>query len=83
MALYGHSPAAIVATLYPTHKWVPWKFAHSKRGAWNSVDHQRAFLEEIRKEMKLGSSLDSFYSFDKTLVSRFGGIIANTTTNEY
>ena len=37
---HSGSPGATIRALFPSHEWLPWKFAVSAKGYWKSKDNQ-------------------------------------------
>ncbi len=63
----GDSPKSLLSLLYPDHEWLPWKFATS---FWSDTTSQRAFLEQVSKELKV-TKIEDWYKITKKVTRKF------------
>ena len=47
-----------MTTVYPEHKWLPWKFETCPRNFWADIKNQREFMDWAGKELKLQDMSD-------------------------
>lgn len=50
-AAFGFSPSKLLASAFPQHEWLPWKFKKRSRGMWESEGHRRAFFDWLQRDM--------------------------------
>jgi hypothetical protein len=68
--MYGGSVYRMLAAIYPSHRWVEFKF--QDRISWSSVDTHRAFLDWVGSELKL-QSMEDWYHVTVPMVHAKGG----------
>lgn len=69
---YNNSPIAFVKTMFPSHTWVDWKFAHVPIGFWSSQATRKALFDWIFHDMGF-KTMDDWYKVRKEdIVSRHG-----------
>ena len=44
---YGNSPSAALSTVFPEHKWMPWKFSTVPKRLWTNQANQRQLFDWI------------------------------------
>jgi hypothetical protein len=57
---YSQSLFHMLKALALEHEWLEWKFAHTNRGYWNSMDNQRKYLDWLGKQLGV-SELSDWY----------------------
>jgi hypothetical protein len=61
-----------VTTLYPEHKWIPWKFNSVPNRFWDDAQNQKAFLEWLSLEKGI-TSMEDWYKLNTHDFRRAGG----------
>lgn len=74
--MFEHSPYKLLRQVFPTHRWLPWKFKVAPHGFWPVVKNQREFLEYLLIELKgwtLPRDLDKVYKLKRGEIRDAGG----------
>jgi hypothetical protein len=81
LAHYGDSLSNALSDVYPTHKWIGWKFTFTPRGFWLEKENRAAFFKWFASETGLPSEgdLDRWYHVTLGDVKARGGML---TINE-
>lgn len=53
LPVFDWSPSLIVASVFPHHKWLPWKFYKRPRGLWDTPTMRRAFFDWAQQELNI------------------------------
>lgn len=48
---YRDSTFLALSSVYPSHRWLPWKFEHMQQRWWDKVENQRQFLDWCAAEL--------------------------------
>ena len=44
---YKDSLYSLLSSVYPEHDWLAWRFSHTPRGYWDSIDNQKKFMDWV------------------------------------
>lgn len=69
---YGGSMFRALSTIFPEHKWQPWRFDVTPAGFWDDIDNQRRFFEWLGSELNI-HQLDDWYNIIPADVLNKGG----------
>jgi hypothetical protein len=70
---YGSSLSKAIQTVYPEHKWLPWKFSPIERGYWQEVQNVKRVINYMMEELNIETdSLDKWYSVDSDEFKKHG-----------
>jgi hypothetical protein len=79
-----------LATIYPDHNWMPWKFPTTPFGYWKDVDKQRTFMDSVAKELDIKSyedwykvSFTSIRASTKVLLHHYNDSMYQALTSIY
>jgi hypothetical protein len=50
----------MITTIFPEHKWLPWKFANTPKSFWDLLNNQRKFLDWVGSELGV-KNLEDWY----------------------
>jgi len=73
----------LAQSLFPDYNWLPWKFARTDSNFWKQRENVVSWLEWIRKELKLDTSLEDVYRIthrdviekgSRSLLTEYGNI---------
>jgi hypothetical protein len=71
LSMYG-SRYKMLASVYPEHNWLPWKFYPVDKSLWEDLGTQRKFLERAGKELNVENRND-WYKVNNKDLSALGG----------
>jgi len=71
--IYNHSPSAIVTSLVPTHKFLPWKFSSVRKNFWDDRSCRQEYMEWLRQTLGY-YALEDLYKLNIASVSGHGGM---------
>ena len=71
LSMHDNSPSKLLLNLYPSHKFLDWKFTNIKMN-WNSKENQINFMDWLGIEMGFKDRED-WYKFDRKTISSKGG----------
>jgi hypothetical protein len=74
-AHYQGSLQTALATVYPSHKFLPWRFVVAPKNFWNDVRHQRQYMDWLREQLAL-SGLEDWYNVAQPQVKAVDGSLA-------
>jgi hypothetical protein len=60
-AYYEGKLSHALISVYPTHKWKPWRFVQVPKNCWSDLVNQREFMDSLAKDLQLSSLLDWYY----------------------
>lgn len=69
---FHDSPTKALHTVYPEHKWLPWRFNSISHGFWEKVDNQRIYLDWLFSQLGY-SNMDDWYQLTQEHVMKHGG----------
>jgi len=72
MKLYNNSLVKVLSSVYPTHHWLPWRFAKLPTGWWKLQNNQLQFVEWVRKQSGY-EALEDLYRLTNKSFSELGG----------
>jgi len=76
MRIYNGSPYSMLSTLYPKHKWLPWRFKATPKGWWKLQTNQRQYLDWLYKKLNY-KQLSDFYSIShETILHNDGPVLS-------
>lgn len=76
---FGGSLLKLVATYYPAHEWLPWRFAKTPQRYWteDGGKNQRVYFDWLMKKLNF-SRMDEFYGVShETLRANCGATLLN------
>jgi len=73
---HGNSLSRLLASVYPNHPWDVTRFPKRPQNYWTSIDHQKAFMNELGERIGI-RDLDGWYacSNQKLITMGAGGIL--------
>lgn len=80
---YNNSWIKLLSEVYPEFSWDPLKFTRTPQGYWNSLDHQRKFLDNLGSLLgfKEGERESWYRISKKTIVDNGGSAILERYSN--
>lgn len=80
--IYGGSVHRALSSIFPEHKWIPWKFENAPKNFWKQSKNVKEFLESIKKELNIEKDEDWYQVTQNrlhnvgatTILNKFGGI---------
>jgi hypothetical protein len=61
--IYKGSLYSLLVSVYPDHKWIPWRFKHTTRDYWSSIENQKLFVLELGRQFGFDDeNLEGWYS---------------------
>jgi hypothetical protein len=69
---YGGSPYSLLLSVFPDHKWIPWKFYKLPRTFWDDIANQKSFFEWAAAELGF-RDLAGWYDVSTRQVHHLGG----------
>src|SRR5438270_451014 len=73
MKVYNNSLASALQSIYPEHLWFPWKIGRVSVGYWDDINHQKLFMEWLRKELHV-RELDQWYRVSITQIEKLAPV---------
>lgn len=74
LAVYGDSLAEALQKTFPSHHWLPWRFAGVPRGFWTHKSNRRQFFLFLADKQDLSQSSQWYEGITMDLVEAEGGI---------
>ncbi len=72
----------MLSTIYPEHKWLPWKFAAAQPGFWGDKNNQKLFLDWVEKELNIQEKSD-WYKVSQKVIFNLKNIILNLKNRKF
>eukprot|EP01125_Pyxidicula_operculata_P009004 TRINITY_DN2973_c0_g1_i1.p1 TRINITY_DN2973_c0_g1~~TRINITY_DN2973_c0_g1_i1.p1 ORF type:complete len:519 (+),score=100.26 TRINITY_DN2973_c0_g1_i1:46-1602(+) len=81
LSIYNNSLFTMLKSLYPTIKWIPWRFKMSPRGTWDSDQNIIERVKEIEEKLYINKKED-WYRISYNQLRKVGasGILAQVGT---
>lgn len=71
--VYDGSLIKSLQSIYPNHKWFPWKFqGHISRGFWDHPDSQKTFMKWVGEELGY-KNMEDWYKVTHADIAEKGG----------
>lgn len=58
---YNSSTLNMLQTLFPEHRWLPWRFHYPPRGYWEDLKNQRSAMDWLAAELNI-QQMEDWYS---------------------
>eukprot|EP01122_Echinamoeba_exundans_P006579 TRINITY_DN1880_c0_g1_i1.p2 TRINITY_DN1880_c0_g1~~TRINITY_DN1880_c0_g1_i1.p2 ORF type:complete len:134 (+),score=21.42 TRINITY_DN1880_c0_g1_i1:740-1141(+) len=71
---YDGKLSQALISVYPSHKWKPWRFAQVPKNCWNDPINQREFMDSLYKDLQLTSLADWYYQSAKLTEAEVPGL---------
>lgn len=69
---YSTSPSNALQVIYPSHNWMPWKFAQAPRGFWEKQENWRRFFDWLGTQLGY-KDMNDWYTVTLDGICRNGG----------
>ena len=68
MQRYNFSPSQLLASVYPSYSWLPWRFGKCPQNFWGEISNQRKFLDWASKELNIKEMADWYNISHKVIL---------------
>jgi hypothetical protein len=72
LAMYNYSVYEIVKSIYPYHKWIPWKFSKVGANFWNLSKNQRWYADWLYDHLGFNTMEDWYKVIGDTFIQNNG-----------